>query len=675
MKSRIVSIIQGSLLVSQLFACGPEVSLPRELGESSDTRVHRRFPLQSNISLSLANHRPEIIKLSHLGESPWAAWILYDSQAMPLLVDVEAGALLRGWLDSYGDFIGSHTSEEWQSLGSQDISKLYRAYRFQRQIDGIPVRDSLLQIMTSRDESGSWRVVEVMANVSGPLSPQGREEILDDQSLLQIEGNEQLLISSKKLEWIPFPRGTQFDHELATSYEVIDAHGDDRVITLLHKDWQVFENYSLSLHMKPIQARALKRSYLDAGPREYPLAFATSVQGAQSTALGAEALMGGGALAVSLQGSRAVITDKDGKVPTLSGLIDQGDKVLLNSQSYDFAAVNAFVAVQRINRFVRQFIDPDQLKFLDESVRVIVNSDEGSCNAFYSPKAQRILLYKEDSECANMALLNDVIFHEWGHALDDHTGATPGIVDYAFSEGVADTLASFYNEDPDIAPGFFFNDANGVRSVANTRTFPRDLGSTHFEGGIISGAFWDLRQELIAQEGKRRGAYLAAQLFMGHLLSADSYMESYAAVLRLDDDDGRPETPSPHACLIQKAFAKHGLAMAPEKACVPSARLLSKADATLQLTLWEESPASPQVRLLLASPDAKRLVYCWSKREDCERTSVVRQELTVLDEGAGQRFFASDILRLPARLNTLSVLSLDDAGQVLGGRQFVIHDK
>ncbi len=107
--------------------------------------------------------------------------------------------------------------------------------------------------------------------------------------------------------------------------------------------------------------------------------------------------------------------------------------------------------------------------------------------------------------------------------------------------------------------GFFVGKEQGIRSLENKKSYPRDKGEVHDEGLIIGGAFWDLRKALITRYGERRGADKASYYFYRHLLAADSYLDSSTLVLALDDDDANPATRSPNYCLIVEAFKAHGL--------------------------------------------------------------------------------------------------------------------
>jgi hypothetical protein len=337
------------------------------------------------------------------------------------------------------------------------------------------------------------------------------------------------------------------------------------------------------------------------------------------------------------------------------------------------AAVNAFVAVQRINRYARQFLTEQDVPFLGQALVVNVNLAEQSCNAFYSPKQQKMLLYKEGKGCANMALLNDVIYHEWGHALDDHVGRNPGIRDPAFSEGLADVVSAFYNNDPAIAPYFVFDDPAPIRNLTETRNYPDDIGPMHYEGGIIGSTFWELRQGLIERYGATRGAHTASRLFFRHLLAVDSYQESYAAVLRVDDDDNNPATPGPNHCLINTVFARHGLATAEHCEDV----LISAAPpaTSLNLALLDAGPEENAVHVLASAPIAEAMALCLGPRSVCDTNKASWIKLQAIGRHPERAFFMSTSPLLLPSLTQVTLMRLNSSDELVDSRELKIFAK
>lgn len=642
-------------------------------------RMHRFWPWQNQASLSLLSNPSEISAVQQLGDSPYAAWIRFDADVMLDLAEDQLALQLPSLARRYGSLLGELNAAEWQLLAGEpkrDENRL--SYSYQRKVLGLEVRDNILQLIFCRQSSGFFRLIEIVSNTAGP-SPKNLSlpaMTIDKEWLVDLTGEADLSVQNVSQEWIPFLLNGTFEWHSALVFDWL-MDGQAFRASLATEDHTWLDAYPLNIHAKPLMTRALKRSYAEDGAREYPLSFAEVKGSGGDFDLDAEAWLPEGFVPsqVGLNGSRAMVFDM--QTPnqlSYAGLQEQDQSFLLQDDSSRLAAVNAFVAVQRINRYVRQFLSPEEAPFLNQTLLVNVNIIDKSCNAYYSPKQQRILLYKEGDGCANMALINDVIYHEWGHALDDHIGRATGIVDAAFSEGLADVVAAYFNGDSAIAPYFVFDDPNPIRNIVSDRSYPRDTGQMHFEGGIISGSFWDLRQLLIERYGSTRGAYLASKYFFRHLLTVDSYLESYAAVLRLDDDDGNPATPSPNHCLINAAFAKHGLA--PEESCldapVPSP---SPVNQGISAALLDAGPEANAVHLLSSAPVASAMFFCWGTQLSClgDRSSWVQLDrIGALPERV---FFRSTKPVLLSDLASLMLYTLDEAGQISGSREIKVFAK
>ena len=257
------------------------------------------------------------------------------------------------------------------------------------------------------------------------------------------------------------------------------------------------------------------------------------------------------------------------------------------------------------------------MPFLGQEIRINVNT-EGVCNSYFNPDDKSLNLFKQGAQngktCANTALVNDVIYHEWGHALDNGTGN--GISDGAFSEGIGDTLSGFITNDSNLGIGFFLNTTTPIRLLKNTKSYPADKGEVHDEGQIISGAFWDLHEALVARYGAIRGAYKAEEMFLKHLLTTNTYTDSYQAVLRLDDGSSNPSVNSANHCTINKAFAAHGLATA-ENCQDPALQENLPIDSKIVLAV--QSEATDGVIFMAAAEDtAYSAVLCLKDRTECD---------------------------------------------------------
>jgi Zn-dependent metalloprotease len=132
---------------------------------------------------------------------------------------------------------------------------------------------------------------------------------------------------------------------------------------------------------------------------------------------------------------------------------------------------------------------------IDYAMPALVNINL-NCNAFWDGNG--INFYRAGNGCPNTASMPDVVYHEYGHGINDRlyeqAMAPGGMGNSALHEGMADVTAAFIQDDPVIGKGFFGPNTS-LRTLDNTRRWPEDAsGDPHITGQIIGGAFWDLRQ-------------------------------------------------------------------------------------------------------------------------------------------------------------------------------------
>ncbi len=217
--------------------------------------------------------------------------------------------------------------------------------------------------------------------------------------------------------------------------------------------------------------------------------------------------------------------------------------------------------INRVNAYVQQFIQND---FLKKAISVNTQVKDGPmkyCNAWYSPYEKTLNFLPagnaQGTNCESTGRIADVMYHEWGHALDDALG---GINDGAFSEGIGDITSFILTGDSRLAPGFFKGTDTPIRDASTLKVYPRDRSNNpHAEGLIIAGAWWDALNRMKEVLGPDEGTRKTAEIFFKHLVTADSYLESYQAALLIDDNDGDLSNCTPHLCIFNAAFAKRGL--------------------------------------------------------------------------------------------------------------------
>lgn len=190
--------------------------------------------------------------------------------------------------------------------------------------------------------------------------------------------------------------------------------------------------------------------------------------------------------------------------------------------------------------------------------RVEITSDV--CNAYWDGSG--LNFYAAGGGCPSMATLPDVVYHEYGHGVNDNlyrqAGISYGMINGALHEGLADALAALLQDDSDVGQGFF-GPGTVLRSVDNTLRWPEDRsGDPHATGLIVAGAVWDMREAL--------GLALATHLshFAKYGVPDDlddgiAMNEYFLETLVADDDDGDLSNGTPHFAQINAAFNAHGI--------------------------------------------------------------------------------------------------------------------
>ena len=245
-------------------------------------------------------------------------------------------------------------------------------------------------------------------------------------------------------------------------------------------------------------------------------------------------------------------------VPGNSASIDtSGDTLFDGKNNSTVAETSAFYHASVVRSFAKKYISTP---WFDKQVPVKVNIKD-SCNAYWD--GDSVNFFQAGSKtsrgkvisCNNTGEIADVVYHEYGHGLDQNTG---GIEDGAYSEGIGDILSMLITGSPLVGPGFL-TDGKEVRNLEGDYQYPPKDKEVHTEGLIIGSTWYNLTQALEAKYGAKDGRDKAANLFFKSLFTTSQYVDSYNAVLALNAAGGSPEA-SPDFCIINAAYAKHGLA-------------------------------------------------------------------------------------------------------------------
>lgn len=253
-----------------------------------------------------------------------------------------------------------------------------------------------------------------------------------------------------------------------------------------------------------------------------------------------------------------VIANNSGKDAQITAT---GDAAFEPGENATHAEVTTYFHTNLINEYVRERI-PQKLPWLDKQLRATVNLSS-VCNAFYNGTINFFNAGAtkrrngEEISCNNTGEIADVVYHEWGHGLDDNTG---GIDDGAFSEAIGDITSMLITNSPEVGP-YFISDGSPVRNLDDEYQYPPkdNEREVHVEGLIFGSTWYHLTQALIEKYRADVGRDTSARLFLKLLYTASRYTDAYEALQDIDSTRGAK---GPNYCLINTAFARHGLATA-----------------------------------------------------------------------------------------------------------------
>jgi|GEM_PF-604960 len=368
--------------------------------------------------------------------------------------------------------------------------------------------------------------------------------------------------------WVPRAQGNKYIFEPALKFDAKSATGE--LFTIL-SHVQRNEILSWNAHTVFFDARVqgIINQRVPNGPQStvgMPFVQAQSRGGGwfgrnqtfEANSSGIMKISGNQPARVQLSSQRVKVVSSTGASAT-STL--QGD-VLFDARTNSTLAENTtYYHLHVALNWARPVINP---KWFSAQLVANVNIND-ICNAFWNGKTvnffqsgSKRLASGKTLGCSNTGENADVVYHEWGHGLHHNTG---GIRDRAFSEGIGDTVSQLITGSPDVGPGFF-SDGRPVRNLEGEYMYPpkENEREVHKEGLIFGSTYYHLTQDLVAKYGNEVGRATARQWFLKMLYTASQYTDAYEAVLALDAEPLSEDVRGPNFCIINGAFARHGLA-------------------------------------------------------------------------------------------------------------------
>lgn len=553
-------------------------------------------------------------------------------------IQTEAGKFLEEWSNSLGII---PTELRLVSEKPTFLTSTLRVYSYQRFIGDLELRSAIFQIVFKEVTPGEFKIAKVNNYTYGPMVVTNSDEYASPDEVIDLSGLEGFRI--KNDYEVILPRATpdgRYEFVKAADYSVTDEAGTKHYIVTVSGEHHEILAAKSFIHEARLVSKAHDRSYLQPA-QDFPLAH-MHINGGTTDADGV--IEANGAVTFPLEGTHSKVYDATGigtedlllgrrapqPVQLQANLSATGDTVVATN---NLPAVNAFVAVNRIAEFTLEFLKPSESQHLSRAIDVRVNiADE--CNAIYYDGSS-INFFQRGPQCGNTSLINDIIYHEWGHGLDDFMGTrsqvgpiVTGITDDAFGEGVGDIIAYYMTQDPKMGLGFFNNRTNQVVRNLENNTSEKDLPpqcndnipgcEIHTRGTIISGAFHRFTENMKKRYGPITGHRMAANAFYKHLGTTDTYARSYATIQTINGN-GNPR--GPDFCTIRDAFAAHGLT--DEPACQDQNFI--ETDDTVKMAI--EDLDGDTAILMGSSATADKMALCFDTKYNCLQTQTSNLEL------------------------------------------------
>jgi hypothetical protein len=300
-----------------------------------------------------------------------------------------------------------------------------------------------------------------------------------------------------------------------------------------------------------------------------------------------------------------VIIANGGGTPSNTGVVFTGGGAQQHTFTAISEAVNAYYHTNRVHDFMKPYFPG--FNSMDNALTTNVELTTSTCNAFYNGSS--INFYKAGGGCPSFAEVGDVVYHEYGHGINDKFYTFHGSVNFsngAMGEGNADVWGMSITKDSILgrntkgSPGSFIR-----RYDINPKVYPKDIvGEVHADGEIIAGAWWDYGQN-VGSYTEMTDLFASTYYDLPNAangLEGQLYHDVLISALLNDDDDATLSNGTPHFDEIVKAFAKHGIYLL--------------ADAVVNHTEINHQPANTDINvtatLTLTNPDyfqSLKLIY------------------------------------------------------------------
>ena len=489
----------------------------------------------------------------------------------PVITEENVEAAARTFLSENAAMLGINP-EELRLVRAKKVNRRWYVTLVQMR-EGIEVLFSEVELRIFENGNVMAFGVDYYSDIDISLSPSisfaaakklSRKHLIFDASTDRIFGEERLYI-------LPRREGQSIDYHLVYKVKVmtmdpignfvvfVDAHSGE-IIWRLNKVRNAEVHVQVSGEIQEIEPTDpfVVKSFRDQNVMIGNETLITNNLGEVMTDITTPQM-----LTASLEGPFVNVNRQDGPDASITMTVNPGDTVSIlwdDSNSHP-AERDAFYHTNLIHNFITT-LDPNFTTINYEMPCAVNIADV--CNAFWDGNG--INFFSAGGGCPNTGQMASVVYHEYGHGINDRfyeeNGSPDGVINGAVHEGMADVVAALIEDWPGVGRGFFGVPGQPLRNLDNTNSYPDDIsGEVHHDGLIIGGAFWDLRlnTDLVTAQ------YLHHYAMYGtpdDFNTGIAYGEWFLETVIVDDDDGDLSNGTPNFTEIADAFNAHGIGTA-----------------------------------------------------------------------------------------------------------------
>jgi len=188
----------------------------------------------------------------------------------------------------------------------------------------------------------------------------------------------------------------------------------------------------------------------------------------------------------------------------------------------------------------------------DKPIKATVHYGDKYDNAFFSPATDSMTFGDGGKRLNDLAAEDNVLFHEYSHAVVHTIVSLRGGEAGAMNEGFSDYFAGTVNNKPTV--GVWVAKKMGkpwLRNMTNTKHYPEDVkNEVHADGEIWGGVCWDLRKALGAKV-----ADMVLHKSRYYLRAGATFVNGLEGVLAAD----KALNSSQNAAKIRQVFTARGI--------------------------------------------------------------------------------------------------------------------